>query len=65
MAGLFMNLLGDAIGDNGISVVASALSICMTNFSWRFCAGPIVTLIITAIGMHAHFLQVERYPVLT
>ncbi|KIW36141.1 hypothetical protein, variant 8 [Exophiala oligosperma] len=50
MTGVFLHVLGDAVGN--IGVIASALFIWLTDFSWRFYADPTVSVIITAIILH-------------
>ena len=47
MRGVFIHVLGDALGN--IGVIASALIIWLTQFSWRFYADPVISLIITVI----------------
>ena len=47
MRGVFLHVLGDALGNVG--VIASALFIWLTDFSWRFYADPAISLIITII----------------
>jgi len=47
MRGVFLHVLGDALGN--IGVIASALFIWLTNFSWRFYSDPLMSLIITVI----------------
>lgn len=47
MRGMFLHVLGDALGNVG--VIASALFIWLTPFSWRFYADPLISLIITVI----------------
>ena len=47
MRGLFLHVLGDALGNVG--VIASALVIWLTEYSWRFYADPLVSLAITCI----------------
>jgi zinc transporter 1 len=47
MRGVFLHVMGDALGN--IGVIGSALFIWLTNFSWRFYADPVVSLIITVI----------------
>ncbi|KAK5212215.1 Zinc resistance conferring protein [Exophiala xenobiotica] len=51
MTGVFLHVLGDAVGN--IGVIASALFIWLTDFSWRFYADPTVSVIITAIILHS------------
>ncbi|KIV99517.1 uncharacterized protein PV09_08823 [Verruconis gallopava] len=47
MRGVFLHVLGDALGNVG--VIASALFIWLTDFSWRFYSDPVISLIITVI----------------
>ncbi|KAF3927328.1 hypothetical protein ABW21_db0202387 [Orbilia brochopaga] len=47
MRGVFLHVLGDALGNVG--VIASALFIWQTNFWWRFYFDPAISLIITVI----------------
>lgn len=47
MRGVFLHVMGDALGNVG--VIASALFIWLTSFSWRFYADPVISLIITVI----------------
>ncbi|KAJ4400189.1 Zinc resistance conferring protein [Didymella pomorum] len=47
MRGVFLHVLGDALGNVG--VIATALFIWLTDYSWRFYADPLVSLIITVI----------------
>ncbi|KAF2831160.1 zinc/cadmium resistance protein-like protein [Ophiobolus disseminans] len=47
MRGVFLHVMGDALGN--IGVIGSALFIWLTNYSWRFYADPVVSLIITLI----------------
>lgn len=47
MRGVFLHVLGDALGNVG--VIATALFIWLTDFSWRFYMDPAISLIITAI----------------
>ncbi|KAF2682536.1 zinc/cadmium resistance protein-like protein [Lentithecium fluviatile CBS 122367] len=47
MRGVFLHVLGDALGN--IGVIGSGLFIWLTRFSWRFYADPIISLIITVI----------------
>ncbi|KAK5289123.1 Zinc resistance conferring protein [Exophiala xenobiotica] len=51
MAGVFLHVLGDAVGN--IGVIASARFIWLTQFSWRFYTDPLVSIIITAIILHS------------
>jgi zinc transporter 1 len=47
MRGVFLHVLGDALGNVG--VIASALIIWLTSYSWRFYSDPAISLIITVI----------------
>ena len=47
MEGVFLHVLGDALGN--IGVIVTALFIWKTNYSWRFYSDPLVSLVITAI----------------
>ncbi len=47
MRGVFLHVMGDALGN--IGVIASALFIWLTNYSWRFYSDPLISLIITVI----------------
>lgn len=47
MRGVFLHVMGDALGN--IGVIASALFIWKTDFSWRFYSDPAISLIITVI----------------
>ena len=47
MRGVFLHVLGDALGN--IGVIATALFIWLTDFTWRFYADPVISLVITAI----------------
>lgn len=47
MKGVFLHVLGDALGNVG--VIATALFIWLTDFSWRFYADPVISLVITGI----------------
>lgn len=47
MRGVFLHVLGDALGN--IGVIASALFIWKTDFSWRYYVDPGISLVITAI----------------
>jgi solute carrier family 30 (zinc transporter), member 1 len=47
MRGVFLHVLGDALGN--IGVIVTALFIWLTDFSWRFYADPVISLVITAI----------------
>jgi zinc transporter 1 len=47
MRGVFLHVMGDALGNVG--VIASALFIWLTDFSWRFYSDPLISLIITVI----------------
>jgi len=47
MRGVFLHVLGDALGN--IGVIATALFIWLTDFSWRYYSDPVISLVITAI----------------
>jgi zinc transporter 1 len=47
MRGVFLHVMGDALGN--IGVIASALFIWLTDYSWRFYSDPLISLIITVI----------------
>ncbi|KAL2353169.1 zinc/cadmium resistance protein-like protein [Cryomyces antarcticus] len=47
MRGVFLHVMGDALGN--IGVIASALIIWLTKYSWRFYSDPLISLIITVI----------------
>lgn len=47
MEGVFLHVLGDALGNVG--VIATALFIWKTDYSWRFYSDPVVSLVITMI----------------
>jgi solute carrier family 30 (zinc transporter), member 1 len=47
MKGVFLHVLGDALGN--IGVIATALFIWQTDYSWRFYSDPVISLVITAI----------------
>ncbi|CAH2352130.1 zinc/cadmium resistance protein [[Candida] railenensis] len=47
MEGVFLHVLGDALGNVG--VIATALFIWKTDYSWRFYTDPLVSLVITVI----------------
>ena len=47
MRGVFLHVLGDALGN--IGVIATALFIWFTDFSWRFYFDPAISLVITII----------------
>ena len=47
MRGVFLHVMGDALGNVG--VIATALFIWLTDFSWRFYSDPAISLIITVI----------------
>jgi zinc transporter 1 len=47
MRGVFLHVMGDALGN--IGVIGTALFIWLTDYSWRFYADPLVSLIITVI----------------
>lgn len=47
MRGVFLHVLGDALGN--IGVIASALIIWLTKYSWRYYSDPAISLAITVI----------------
>ncbi|OWB63705.1 hypothetical protein B5S29_g4707 [[Candida] boidinii] len=47
MHGVFLHVLGDALGNVG--VMATAIFIWKTDFKWRFYSDPLISLIITCI----------------
>lgn len=47
MKGVFLHVLGDALGN--IGVIASALIIWLTDYSWRYYVDPGISLVITLI----------------
>ncbi|KAI9755178.1 MAG: hypothetical protein M4579_004374 [Chaenotheca gracillima] len=47
MRGVFLHVLGDALGN--IGVIASALFIWLTPYTWRFYSDPLISLVITVI----------------
>ena len=47
MRGIFLHVMGDALGN--IGVIASALIIWLTHYSWRFYVDPAISLVITVI----------------
>lgn len=47
MEGVFLHVLGDALGN--IGVIATALFIWKTDYSWRFYFDPVISLLITVI----------------
>lgn len=47
MEGVFLHVLGDALGN--IGVIATAIFIWKTDYSWKFYMDPIISLVITAI----------------
>lgn len=47
MRGVFLHVLGDALGNVG--VIATALFIWLTDYSWRFYSDPLISLVITVI----------------
>ncbi len=47
MRGVFLHVMGDALGN--IGVIASALFIWLTSYSWRYYTDPAISLIITII----------------
>ncbi|KAF9566878.1 hypothetical protein EC968_003541 [Mortierella alpina] len=69
MRGIFLHVLGDALGSVG--VIFTALFLWLTDFSWRFYMDPIISLFITAIIVHsawplvrsASFILLQGVPV--
>lgn len=47
MRGVFLHVMGDALGN--IGVIATALFIWLTDYSWRFYSDPAISLVITVI----------------
>lgn len=47
MRGIFLHVMGDALGN--IGVIATALIIWLTDYSWRFYFDPAISLVITII----------------
>jgi len=47
MRGVFLHVMGDALGNVG--VIATALFIWLTDYSWRFYTDPAISLVITII----------------
>lgn len=47
MEGVFLHVLGDALGNVG--VIATALFIWKTDYSWRFYSDPLISVVITII----------------
>ncbi|KAL1959196.1 hypothetical protein VTO42DRAFT_2701 [Malbranchea cinnamomea] len=47
MRGVFLHVMGDALGN--IGVIASALVIWLTDYSWRYYVDPGISLVITVI----------------
>lgn len=47
MEGVFLHVLGDALGNVG--VILTALFIWKTNYSWKYYSDPLISLVITAI----------------
>ncbi len=47
MRGVFLHVLGDALGNVG--VIASALLIWLTTYTWRYYADPLISLLITLV----------------
>lgn len=47
MEGVFLHVMGDALGN--IGVIATALFIWQTDYSWRYHMDPIISLVITVI----------------
>lgn len=53
MRGVFLHVMGDALGN--IGVIASALFIWLTTYSWRYYVDPGISLLITAIILTSAF----------
>jgi len=53
MRGVFLHVLGDALGNVG--VIATALFIWLTPFSWRFYSDPVISLVIAIIILTSAF----------
>jgi len=51
MRGVFLHVMGDALGNVG--VMATALFIWLTDFWWRFYSDPLVSVMITIIILHS------------
>ena len=51
MTGVFLHVLGDAVGN--IGVIVSALFIWLTDVDWRFYADPTVSVLITLVILHS------------
>ncbi|KAG0249663.1 hypothetical protein BG011_009041 [Mortierella polycephala] len=69
MRGIFLHVLGDALGSVG--VIFTALFLWLTDFSWRFYMDPIISLLICAIIVYsalplvrsASFILLQGVPV--
>jgi zinc transporter 1 len=53
MRGVWLHVLGDALGNVG--VIATALFIQFTTFSWRFYADPFISLVIACIILYSAY----------
>jgi zinc transporter 1 len=53
MRGVWLHVVGDALGN--IGVIATALFIQFTTFSWRFYADPFISLVIAFIILHSAY----------
>ena len=53
MKGVFLHVLGDALGNIGVMI--TALFIWLTDYSWKYYADPVVSLVITAIILSSSF----------
>ena len=58
MEGVFLHVLGDALGN--IGVIITALVIWKTDYSWRFLADPITSLFITLIILNSALPLVRK-----
>lgn len=47
MEGVFLHVLGDALGN--IGVIAAALVIWKTNYSWKYYSDPLISLMLTVV----------------
>ena len=53
MKGVFLHVLGDALGNIGVMI--TALFIWLTNFSWKYYADPVISLVITGIILSSSY----------
>jgi zinc transporter 1 len=58
MEGVFLHVLGDALGNVG--VIITALVIWKTDYSWRFYADPVTSLVITLIILNSALPLVRK-----